>query len=167
MSAHKGHRGFTIIELLIAVTIVIALALAAATLFASVLKLQVRDKLTQDLQREADAVSEHMSRNLKQAVSVDTVNSNFTTNPNTLTVKLENNQSRKYFVTGSQVHYVNESGTDENLQAPGSTTTSLTFEQSTANQVLQQIKIRGTLRRARGNTVITVDFGTSVSPRPQ
>ncbi len=168
MARHRtAHRGFTLIELLVAVSIFILLATLSATLLGSVLKTYASDKLTQDLQREADAALAHMSTNLKEATSYDSANSNLSTNPNSLAVKLSTNQGRRYYVTGSQLHYVNESGADENLLQPGTTVTSLTFEPTSEGTALKSVKIRGTLRRAKGGAVVTTDVGSTVGTRPQ
>lgn len=163
----NAHHGFTLIELLLAVSIFILLATLSATLLGSVLKTYASDKLTQDLQREADAVLAHMSTNLRVATVYDSANSNLATNPNSLAVKLSTNQGRRYYVTGSQLHYVNESGADENLLQPGTTVTSLIFEPTSENTALKSVKIRATLRRAKGGAVVTSDVGSTVGTRPQ
>ena len=165
----NDSRGFTLVELVISVSIFMVLMLAAVTLYTTTLKTYLKDKITQDLQRENDAVLAHMTQNLREAVSVDTANSNFTANPNTLTVKLKTTgQSRKYYVTGNQLHYINEAGTDTNLLGPGTTATSLTMTPtSDANSTLKSVKIRGTLSRTKNSLTSTLDLASSVSVRPQ
>lgn len=165
----RNQRGFSLIELLVAMSIFMVLLVASTTLYSGVLKVNLKDKANQDLQREGDAILSHMSRTLKEAVAVDTANSNFVTNPNVLQVKLVNPaQTRKYYVTGNQLHYVDESGTDTDLLSPGSTDISLTFTPtSDAAGSLVSIRINATLQRIRYGQTVTLPVGSTITTRPQ
>lgn len=165
----KRVGGFTLIELVVAMTIFIVIALASATLYGTIVKINLKNQVTQDVQREGDAIQAHFSQNLKSAVSVDTTNSNFVANPNTLTVKLSGGTtSRKYYVTSSQLHYIDENGTDTILVEPSTTVTSLTFATtSDANNNLKSIKISGTLSRTKNRQTGTYTIATTIDTRPQ
>lgn len=170
-SLHRTLRhpeGFTLIELIVAISIFMVLMLTATALYTTTLKTYLKDKVTQDLQREGDAILAHMSRNLKDVNNVDAANSNFTVNPNVLSVRLADNTSRKYYVSGNQLHFTDESGSTINLQSPGSTTASLTMAPtSDAASKLVSVKIRTTLRRVKYGNTINLDVGSTVSTRPQ
>lgn len=162
-----NERGISLVEIIVAVSIFVVVALASATLYATVIKVNLKDKLTQDLQREGDEVMAHMSRTLKEATRVDTANSNLTTNPNSLRVFLKSGAARRYYVAGNQVHYVAETGTDENLMAPGSSVTTLTFTPTSDGQDLKSVNVSATLSRTQNQQTVTLTVGTTVNTRPQ
>lgn len=155
-------------ELIVAMSIFMVLLLAATVLYTTTLKTYLKDKVTQDLQREGDSILAHMSRNLKEAISVDTANTDVVTNPNVLTVRLLDNSSRKYYVTGNQIHYVGENGADVNLQSPNTTTVSLTMAPTVdAEGKLVSVRIRTTLRRIKFGNTVNLDVGSTIGTRPQ
>lgn len=166
--SRRRAGGFTLIELLISVSIFLVLAVGAAALFTNILKIQVKDKLTQDAQRESDLVLDHMTRQLREGVRLEPFRANGTVNSTELAFRLKNNGLRRYYVSGGTLHYVSETGQDETLLAPGTGVYSYTWQPtSDASQNLQQITIRGTLSRTKGNVSVTVSGGTTVSTRPQ
>lgn len=162
-----SQRGLTLVELIVAGTIFTVIALSSAILFASVLKLGARSKLVEEIQREGDAAVAGMSRNLRDGVSLDTANSVLTGNPQALQIKLSNNQTRKYYVTGGQLHYINESGVDQNLLLPGTTVTSLTFTPASDTIGLQVISAQLTLSRTKAGQTQSLSFGSTINTRPQ
>lgn len=161
------QRGLTLVELLIAMSIFIVIALSSGILFASVLKLSAKSKLVEEIQREGDAVVANYARNLRDTVSVDTANSNFVTDPNTLQVRLSTDQTRKYVVTSGQLHYIGEDGVDQNLLLPGTTISSLTYTPASDSTGLQVVTIRLNLSRTKAGQTQTLNFGSTVSTRPQ
>jgi prepilin-type N-terminal cleavage/methylation domain-containing protein len=163
----SGQRGFSLIELVIAVSIFLVLMLGSVTLYTTVLKTNLKDKITQDLQREADFVLASYSQNLREAVSVDAANSNFTINPHILQVNLLSGSNRRYYVTSSQLHYRNEAGVDQTLLQPGTTVSSLTYATTTGADGLKSISIQATLTRTQVRATVSVSIGTTVGTRPQ
>ena len=165
----SNQSGVTLIELLVGISILAIVLTAATSLYVMTLRTSLENKLVQELQREADAVQAHLSQNLKEAVAVDSANSNFTTNPNTLQVNLSaGGLTRRYYVTGQQLYYRNESGVDTNLLTPGTTITSfLVTPTSSATNELVALQVRGTLQRARYGQTKQFTLGTTIHPRPQ
>jgi hypothetical protein len=156
-----------LIELLIAATIFIILAVASSVLFSTVLKLSASSKLVEEIQREGDAVVAGFSRNMRDTVSVDTNLSNFVTNPNALGMKTASGQTRRYFVTNGQLHYVSETGVDQSLLQPGTTVTNLTFTPASDSTGLQVITVRLVLSRTKAGQTQQLDFGSTINTRPQ
>lgn len=169
MKKFTDQRGLTLIELVVAVTIFSVILTVCVTVFTSVLKQNAREKVTLDLQREADGILGNMALNLKEAISIDTANSNFVTDPHVLSVNMETaGQTRRYQVTGGQLHYIDTAGIDTNLMSPGTTVTSLTFTPtSSAENKLLTVKIRGTITRSKGGQTVTFPLSSSVNTRPQ
>lgn len=163
----SDQRGFTLVELITAISIFMVVATASVILFIGVLQLRNKTKVVEEIQREGDSVVSHMSRNLRDAVAVDTANSNFSTDPNSIRVRLADNNFRRYYVTNNQLHYVSESGSDQLLQQPGTTVTSLTFKAGSDTTGLQVITARISLQRTKGNYSQTLTFGSTVNTRPQ
>ncbi len=162
------QAGLTLVELIVAIAIFSVILLATVSLYTTSLKTYVRDKATQDLQREGDAILAHMSRTIKEGTALDAANSNFTSNPNTLSFYINGTQKRKYYVSGSQIHYVDENNNDTDLMSPGSTDIALTFTPtSDTNGNLVAVRIQSTLQRVRYGISTTLNVGSTISTRPQ
>lgn len=169
MISSKRQAGVTLIELIVAISIFIVLALASGTLYAMLSKVYLKNQVTQDIQREGDAVLAEMSRNIKEATQLDVVQSNLITNPNTLTVRLKSGSTRKYYVATGQLHYVDENGVDKALLEPGTTVTSLTYGVITGTDglTLKSVSINGTLSRTKNRQTVNYPMVSSVEMRPQ
>ena len=70
-------------------------------------------------------------------------------------------------MTGGQLHYVNESGVDQNLLLPGTTVTSLTFTPASDTIGLQVITAQLTLSRTKAGQTQALSFGSTINTRPQ
>lgn len=168
MIRSSTQAGFTIIEILIAVTIFALLLTISVTSFAVIAKISAKNKLVQTLERDADAMEAHMTQNLKPAQQIDTATTNTTTNPNNLGVKITGNQVRRYYVTSGVLHYVSEAGADSTLLTPNTTVTALTYTTSTdATGNLTSVRIQGTLSRTSAGQTVTQSIATTVTMRPQ
>jgi prepilin-type N-terminal cleavage/methylation domain-containing protein len=163
----RDERGLTLVELIIASTIFAIIAIASAILFSTVLKLSSTSKLVEEIQREGDAVVAGFARNMRDTVSVDTSLSNFVTNPNTLALKTSGGQTRRYYVLDGQLHYVDESGTDQSLLQPGTTVTNLVFATSSDSSGLQVVTVNLKLARTKAGQTQQLDFGSTINTRPQ
>jgi type II secretory pathway component PulJ len=163
----RDQRGLSLVEVVIAATILIIVSIASAVIFSSVLKLSATSKLVEEIQREGDAVVAGFARNMRDTVSVDTNLSNFVTNPNALAMKTSGGQTRRYYVTGGQLHYVSESGQDQSLLQPGTTVTNLTFSPASDSTGLQVITVHLTLSRTKAGQTQQLEFGSTVNTRPQ
>lgn len=166
-TAISNQRGFSLVELLIAMTILIIISVASAIIFSATLKLSATSKLVEEIQREGDAVVAGFARNMRDTVSVDTNLSNFVTNPNALAMKTSSGQTRRYYATNGQLHYVNESGLDQSLLQPGTTVTNLTFTPASDSTGLQVVTVQMRLQRTKGGQTQQLDFGSTVNTRPQ
>ncbi len=166
----RRDAGLTLIELLVALSIFIIVALASAALYQTILKSYIKDRIVQDLQRESDLVLAHFSQNLKEATTYNTSLSNTSTNPNTLAVNLITNGTRKYYVSGGALRYTDENNNDTALTAPGTTVTSFTvsptYNTSNAN-ALSSVRVQGTLSRTKSNQTASLNFTTTITTRPQ
>lgn len=168
MIAHAANqRGVTLIELLVAMMIFLIVIAAAVMLYTGVLKVDARTKLTEEIQREGDSIVSHMSRNFRDVVAVDTANSNLSTDPNSIRVRLADNSYRRYYVSSGQLHFVSEAGEDQLLQQPGTTVDSLTFEVGSDTNGLQVISTDISLTRTKNGVTETLEFDSTVNTRPQ
>ncbi len=163
----RDQRGLSLIELVVSIAVIAALITTSAVLFSVIIKVYAKDKVGQDLQREGDTVMASISQNIKEAVSVDQANSNFTNNPNTLTFRLSNNQTRKYYVSSGQLHYVNESGTDRVILQPGTSVSSLTFTADSDQVGLQVLGVNLGLSRTKYGQTVTYTLASTINTRPQ
>ena len=162
-----NQRGMTLVELIVAVGIFVVVLLGSGLLYITVAQTYAKDKLTQDLQRDGDAVLAHMSRNLKEATGL------VTNSGSSLTVNIPTKpgfgNTRSYLVNSGQLVYRNEalSPIDENLLPPGTTATTLTYATTLDGTALKAIRITGTLSKTRGNKTVTLPITTTVIMRPQ
>lgn len=171
LKAEGRQRGVTLVELIVAVTIAVALIVSSGTLYATVIRVYIKDQINQDIQRESDGIVNQLSTNLRDAKTVNVAQSNFATNPNTLTVDVGTNQTRKYYVTGNQLHFVSEQGVDDLLLQPGTTVTSLTFTPTNitvdGQTTLKSIAVAFTLSRTKNTQITTLSTTTTIGTRPQ
>lgn len=163
----RDQRGVTLVELLTAVTILAILLTASAVLYTSIVKIDARTKLTEEIQREGDAVVSHMSQNFRDAVAVDTAGSNFSTQPNSIRFRLADGNYRRYYVSSDQLHFVSESGNDQLLQQPGTTVEELSFKVGSDTTGLQVITATISLAREKDGASETLEFNSTVNTRPQ
>lgn len=168
MNAYAANqRGVTLIELIMAMTIFLIVITASVVLYTSVLKIDAKSKLVEEIQREGDSIVSHMSRNLRDIVAVDTANSNFSTQPNSIRVRLANNAYRRYYVSSGQLHFVSETGEDQLLQQPGTTVSTLTFKAGSDTTGLQVITATISLSRTKDGINETLSFNSTINTRPQ
>lgn len=164
----KAQRGFTLIELVVGVTIFTVLLTASVATYTTINKLYIKDKIGQEAQRELDSVLANMSLNLKEAVRLDPAAVNGSTNTADLVVRLSNNSLRRYYITGNVLHYVDEAGADQTLLAPSNNVFTYSWQPtSDASGALKQLKITATLTRTKSGTSTTVTGRTTINPRPQ
>ena len=163
----RNQSGMSLIELIVAISIFVVVMLASSLLYTTVMQTYLKDKLTQDLQREGDAVLSHMSRNLKEATGL------VTNSGSTLTVMIPAKSgfgtTRSYLINNGQLIYRNEALTpvDENLLPPGSSATALSYTTTLDGASLKAIRVSATLSKTRGNRTVTLPIATTVIMRPQ
>lgn len=170
MNIHVTARqsGLTLIELLVAVGIFILLALAAGTLYSIILKTSLQDRLVQELQRDADTATGHLSRHLKPATGVATPSICNAENASALTVSIPpGNEFRRYDLAVGRIRYTDETGQSEILVSPGTTVQDLSFFPTCDNGTLVAVKVSGSLHRSGGGETADQGLATTVSMRAQ
>lgn len=165
-TAWRSQAGVTLLELTVAITIFILLALSAGTLYSTVLKTHLKNKLTQDLQRDSDAVLTHMSSKLRTAATVVPPTICNALNANAVSV-LAGTEIRTYDVSNNQIRYTPVPGSSEILLSPGSTVQSLTFFPTCDSGSLKAVKVNAVLARSKGVDIITLTIGSTITTRPQ
>jgi type II secretory pathway pseudopilin PulG len=163
----KSRAGMSVIELVVAMTIFVLLALAAGSLFGTVVKTSNKDRLTQEVQRDGDAVLAQMSRKLKDATTVVPPSLCNATNTNVLSVLVPPAQTRTYDITANQIRYTEGLNPPEILQPPNSTIQSMTFVTTCSGVELKSIQLTANLRRTKGTTNVDLTVKSTVNPRPQ
>ncbi|MEX1113089.1 MAG: prepilin-type N-terminal cleavage/methylation domain-containing protein [Patescibacteria group bacterium] len=161
------QSGLTLIELIVAFSIFILLALAAATLYSIILKTSLQDRLVQELQRDVDAVSGHLSGHLKPAIGVASPTVCNVQNADALTVSLSGGQTRRYDISDNRIRYTDESGQSEVLLSPGTTVQDLSFFPTCTDGALAAVRVDGSLRRSSGGESADLMLDTTITTRSQ
>ncbi|MDP9211970.1 MAG: hypothetical protein M3N59_01695 [bacterium] len=157
----------TLVELIVAFSIFILLALAAATLYSIMLKTSLQDRLVQELQRDADGAAGHLSRHLKPASAVAAPTVCNAPNANALTVSLGGGQTRRYDLTDGQLRYTNESGQSDIILSPGTTVQGLSFFPTCEGGSLIAVQLDGSLHRSSGGESADLTLDTTITMRSQ
>ncbi|MEX2043324.1 MAG: prepilin-type N-terminal cleavage/methylation domain-containing protein [Patescibacteria group bacterium] len=159
------QSGFTLIELIVAVTIFILLILAAGTLYVTVVRQQVDDRLTQSLQRESDRVTAHLERNVAEATGVAGVSACNVESVDQITLATDGGPVT-YQRNGAQVEF-GKGGAVENLLSPSVSASGVRFFPTCDGTALVALRFEATLAKSAAGQTETVDISTSVGTRPQ
>ena len=155
-------RGFTIVEMIIYIAFFAVISILAINATIMTMKSFYVLRITQAVSQSATTALERMSREIRNAYDVDTVNSTLGTNPGSLTLKTKDatglNTTIEFYVDlGSQLS-LKEGAIDKgSLMVKTVTLDSLIFRLVT-NTNSKAIKIEMTLRDSRSTPVKLVKF---------
>lgn len=153
-STVKCHqRGFTMVEMIIYMAFFAMLAILSTNAIILVMKSFYTLRVTQSISQSATTAMERMSREVRNAYDIDTVNSTLTTSPGRLTLLTKDDVGAlttvEFYVTAGNQINMKVGGVEKGaLMTKTVTTTNLVFRSiSTTNS--KAIKIEMTLRDSR------------------
>lgn len=159
---YSARRGFTMVEMVIYIAFFAMLSVLSVNATILVMKSFYTLRITQNISQSATTAMERMSREIRNAYDVDTLNSTLApTSPGRLTLLTKdasgNPSSVEFYVTGSQLN-MKVGGIDKgSLMTKSVTLTNLVFYSiSTTNS--KAVKIEMSLRDSRSDIVKTVKF---------
>lgn len=149
----SSTRGFTLVEMIIYIAFFAILSVLTVNATIMVMKSFYTLRINQSISQSATTALERMSREIRNAYSVDTVNSTFTTSPGRLTLMTKNavgalTTVEFYTTAGNQIN-MKVGGVDQgSLMAKTVTATNLVFIYMSGTNS-KYIKIEMTLRDTR------------------
>ncbi len=157
---NKKH-GFTLVEMIIYIAFFGVLSVLAIDSTFIVMKSFHSLRLTQNINQSATVGLERMSREIRNAYGIDTVNSTFGSNPGRLTLNTKDgagvNTTIEFYVNDNQL-FLKEGGIDKgSLMTKNAVLTNLVFYQI-ANPESRAVKIEMTIRDTRGDLQKNVNF---------
>lgn len=149
------NEGFTLIELIIYIAFLAAITLLAIESIVSVMKGLSAMRVDQSINESATTALERISRETRNALSVDTTNSILNTNPGKLVLNTLDASSTviamEFYVANGQIG-IRKAGVDAgSLMTKYATTTSLIFRQSTTTNSTA-IKVELSLQDTRSSS---------------
>ena len=160
-----SESGFTLIELLVATSIFILLIVAAGTLYVTVIRQQVDDRLVQSLQRESDRVTAHLGQTVAGATGVSGGFACNVESVDQITLTTSGGPVT-YQRNGAQIEFV-KGGVVEDLLSPGISASSVRFFPTCDGTALVTLRFKATLSKSASGRTKTTDISTSVGTRPQ
>lgn len=159
------QSGFTLIELLVAISIFVLLILAAGTLYVTIVRQQVGDRLVQSLQRESDRVTAHVERNVAEATGVTGGSICNVESVDQITLAAAGGPVT-YRRNGAQIEFI-EGGAIEGLLSPGIAASGVRFFPTCDGIELVTLRFEVSLSKSAAGQTKTTDIATSVGTRPQ
>ncbi len=161
---NKKH-GFTLVEMIVYIAFFAVLSILAVNATLIVMKSFYSIRLTQNINQSATVGLERMSREIRNAYEIDTVNSTFATNPGRLTLRTKDssgaNTTIEFYVNGNQL-FIKEGNVDKgSLMTKNAVLTNLVFRQI-ANPNSRAVKIEMTIRDTRGAMQKDVNFYNTI-----
>ncbi|HEY8108819.1 MAG TPA: type II secretion system protein [Patescibacteria group bacterium] len=163
----KRHlqSGLTLVELLVAISILTLLILAAGTLYVTVIRQQVGDRLVQNLQREVDRMTAHVERNV--ATSTEVSGSTTCNLQATDRIDLDSPDGMlSYQRNGSRLEF-SKAGSIEEVSSPGIAVSGVRFFPTCDGTRLVSVKFEATLTKSAGGQTKTTSISTTTGTRPQ
>ncbi len=160
-----SRRGFTLVEMIIYIAFFATLSILAINSTLIMMKSFYSIRLSQSINQSATVGLERMSREIRNAYDIDTVNSTFLTSPGKLTLLTKDslgvNTTIELYVSGNQLG-IKERGVDKGLlMTKNAVLTNLVFRQI-ANPRSRAVKIEMTIRDARGTLQKNANFYNTI-----
>lgn len=158
----KKISGFTLVEMIIYIAFFAVLSVVTVNATIMVMKSFYSLRITQNISQSATTALERMSREIRNAYDIDTVNSTFGTSPGRLTLSTKDNFGANttvefYVNAGNQLNMKIGTVDQGALMTKSVTITNLVFYLIT-NINSKSIKIEMTLRDSRADITKTVKF---------
>lgn len=163
------ERGFSLVELLLAITLGSMVILAVSAIFVQSVRLERRAFFIQRIQENISFVLESMAKEIR----VSTISTSNTTCPaspgDNLTIVHPVNGNIKYFLSNGEIHRQDiDNGIDTTLSSFGIVVTRLSFcvsGNSLKDHFQPRVTILLSVKNSEGYETITFDTQTTVSQR--
>lgn len=155
-------RGFTLVEMVIYVTLFALISVLAINATITVMKAFYTLRVEQSINQSATTALERMSREIRNAYGVDTVNSTLDASPGHLTLLTTDDANAltttEFYVTAGNQIGMKVGGVDQGLLVSKTiTATNLVFTLLT-NANSKAVRVQMTLRDSRSTSPKTVNF---------
>ncbi len=158
-------RGFTLVEMVVYVAFFAVLSILAVNSTLIVMKSFYALRLTQSINQSATVALERMSREIRNAYDIDTVQSTFGVNSGRLTLRTKDslgaNTTMEFYVSGSQLFLIEGGVYKGSLMTKNAILTNLVFRQI-ANPNSRAVKIEMSIRETRGILQKDVNFYNTI-----
>lgn len=159
------HKGFSLIELLVYIAITVGIGVIVIQSVITLVQSFNSLRVSEDIHRSAITVLERTTREVRDTVSVDTVNSVFNTHPGILVLNTldesENPVTTTIYVQNGSV-YIQEGAAPPSALTPEKVTvTELSFARY-ATAFSEAVEITLELERMRGRVIKTEQFRSGV-----
>ncbi len=161
----KNLGGFTLVEMIIYIAFFAVLSVLAINSTLIVMKSFYSIRLSQNINQSATVGLERMSREIRNAYGIDTVNSVFIANLGRLTLNTKDSSGAdttiEFYVSNNQLR-IKEGGVDKgSLMTKNAVLTNLVFRQI-SNPNSRAVKIEMTIRDTRGTLQKDVVFYNTI-----
>ena len=158
----QSRRGFTLVEMIIYIGLFALLSILAVNATIMVMRSFYMLRITQNISQSATTALERMTREIRNAYSIDVANSTFNASPGRLTLQTKDDfgalTTVEFYVdAGNQLNRRIGDADKGSLMGKGVTLTNLVFRSMT-NTNSKAIKIEMTLQDSHSTIAKTVKF---------
>lgn len=162
LNIKNSAQGFTLVEMIIYIAFFAVLSVSTVNATLLVMKSFYTLRISQNMNQSATTALERMSREIRNAYDVDTMNSTFGTNPGRLTLKTKDslgaNTTVEFYVDSANQLNMRIGGVEQGLLVSSSVSlTNLVFHLITTTNS-KAIKIDMILHDARSGVTKTANF---------
>lgn len=165
----NDQRGFTLVEMIVAVTLGVAVVTIVGVVFVQTINLARRATAIQKLQENVSFIIESMAKEIRVS-TIATANTACPTAPaSILTISHPVNNNVEYSLTNNDVHRkLLDSGTDTTMNSSGTKIIRLGFcisGNSLSDQAQPRVTILLSAENSKGGETVSVDIQTTISQR--
>jgi prepilin-type N-terminal cleavage/methylation domain-containing protein len=161
LSSRTAQKGFTLIELLVYMTILVLMLVAIIGSVTGFARFYKRTSASQALARSGSYAMERMTREIRNAQTIDQTGSSLGAHPGRLTVVTPVStgvtRSSEFSVVGNELQLSQDGIVTGTLTTPGTVVENLTFHRI-ATTTSEAVRIILTLSATFGTTTISASF---------
>lgn len=158
-------RGFTLVEMIVYVAILGIIAVLSINATLAMTQAFSNLRVSRDLNSSATALFERLTRDVRGAYDIDTVQSTFNTNPGRLTLNTKDsggaNTTVEFYVENGLVK-IKEGGVAQGAIMTTSTSVTNFVVRQLLNTNTKAVKVEATISATRGNITKTRNFYTTI-----
>ena len=160
---NQTERGFNLIETLLYIAMLVVIALAVINSLVTIVTSYKNVKAASDMETSATTAFDRMSREIRDATSIDNADSVFGSNPGVLEI-FNGTSTLKFYVATSTLYLDKNGSTEGPLSLSGITVSNLIFTKITTSNS-SAVKIQMTLQSVVGTVTKSMNFYDTVSLR--
>ncbi|MDO8500143.1 MAG: hypothetical protein Q7S66_05855 [bacterium] len=165
----SGSTGFTILELIIYISVLIAVSVVSIDSLLRVQAVFVRARLIQSINTSGELISQKILREVRLANDISTASSIFDANPGVLVIDTVMSSSdptpavATISLVSGVLQFQRAGQPAEILSSPDVTVTNLIFRNITQSSVSKAVRVEFALEIQKGRSIVTSNFyGTSL-----